>query len=133
MSTMYSRSAAMLEQSKNALKMVQEDDAYLDVACFETQQALEFLMKAILLENGIAYDKSHDIRYLLSLLKEVDFTFDKQDALEILSDTITDWEEGSRYGKGVRTTVQTVQRVHNIYKSLNETFLETQERNNQKE
>ena len=133
MSTMYSRSAAMLEQSKNALKMVQEDDAYLDVACFETQQALEFLMKAILLENGIAYDKSHDIRYLLSLLKEVDFTFDKQDALEVLSDTITDWEEGSRYGKGVRTTVQTVQRVHNIYKSLNETFLETQERNNQKE
>ena len=130
MSTMYSRSAAMLEQSKNALKMVQEDDAYLDVACFETQQALEFLMKAILLENGIAYDKSHDIRYLLSLLKEVDFTFDKQDALEILSDTITDWEEGSRYGKGVRTTVQTVQRVHNIYKSMNETFLESQERNN---
>lgn len=90
-------------------------------------------MKVILLENGIAYDKSHDIRYLLSLLKEVDFTFDKQDALEMLSDTITDWEEGSRYGKGVRTTVQTVQRVHNIYKSLNETFLETQEENNRKE
>lgn len=90
-------------------------------------------MKAILLENGIAYDKSHDIRYLLSLLKEVDFTFDKQDTLEMLSDTITDWEEGSRYGKGVRTTVQTVQRVHNIYKSLNETFLETQEENNRKE
>ena len=87
-------------------------------------------MKAILLENGIAYDKSHDIRYLLSLLKEVDFTFDKQDALEMLSDTVTDWEEGSRYGKGVRTTVQTVQRVHNIYKSMNETFLESQERNN---
>ena len=130
MSTMYSRSAAMLEQSKNALKMVPEDDAYLDVACFETQQALEFLMKAILLENGIAYDKSHDIRYLLSLLKNVGFTFDKQDALEMLSDTVTDWEEGSRYGKGVKTTVQTVQRVHNIYKSLNEAFLETQERNN---
>ena len=91
------------------------------------------MMKVILLENGIAYDKSHDIRYLLSLLKEVDFTFDKQDALEMLSDTITDWEEGSRYGKGVRTTVQTVQRVHNIYKSLNETFLETQEENNRKE
>ena len=120
----------MLGQSKNALKMVQEDDAYLDVACFETQQELEFLMKAILLENGVSYDKSHDIRYLLSLLKEINFTFDKQDALEMLSDTITDWEEGSRYGKGVRTTVQTVQRVHNIYKSMNETFLESQERNN---
>ena len=133
MSTMYSRSVAMLEQSKNALKMVPEDDAYLDVACFETQQALEFLMKAVLLENGVAYDKSHDIRYLLSLLGEIDFTFEKQDALEMLSDTVTDWEEGSRYGRGVKTTVQTVQRVHNIYKSLNETFLETQEENNRKE
>ena len=133
MSTMYSRSVAMLEQSKNALKMVPEDDAYLDVACSETQQALEILMKAILLENGVAYDKSHDIRYLLSLLGEIDFTFEKQDALEMLSDTVTDWEEGSRYGRGVKTTVQTVQRVHNIYKSLNETFLETQEENNRKE
>jgi hypothetical protein len=52
------------------------------------------------------------------------------DALDLIADTITDWEENSRYGKGVRTTVQTVQRVHNIYKSMNEAFLETQERNN---
>ncbi len=88
------------------------------------------MMKAILLENGIVYDKSHDIRYLLSLLKEVGFIFDKQDALEMLSDTVTDWEEGSRYGRGVKTTVQT---VHNIYKSMNEAFLETQEKNNRKE
>jgi hypothetical protein len=93
---MYSRSVAMLKQSKNALLCVSEDDAYLDVACFETQQAVEF---------------------------------DKKEALDILSDTITDWEEGSRYGKGVRTTVQTVQRVHNIYKSLNDAFLNTQDRN----
>lgn len=55
MGTMYSRSVVMLRQSKDALKRVTEDDAYLDAACFETQQALEFLMKAILLENGVAY------------------------------------------------------------------------------
>lgn len=130
MSTMYSRSVAMLQQSKNALTKVSEDDAYLDVACFETQQAIEFLMKAILLENGIPYDKSHDIRYLLSLIESVNFKFDKQESLDLLSDTITDWEEGSRYGRGVRTTVQTVQRVHNIYKSMNEAFLVMQEKNN---
>ena len=130
MSTMYSRSVAMLEQSKNALGKVNEDEAYLDVACFETQQAVEFLIKAILLENGIAYDKTHDIRYLASLLDEIGFEFDKKDALELLSDTITDWEESSRYGKGIKTTVQTVQRIHNIYNSLNDAFLETQEKNN---
>ena len=130
MSTMYSRSVAMLQQSKNALKKVVEDEAYLDVACFETQQAIEFLIKAILLENGVPYSKSHDIRYLLSLMENIDFSFEKKDALELLSDTITDWEESSRYGKGVRTTIQTVQRVHNIYKSMNESFLETQMKNN---
>jgi HEPN domain-containing protein len=127
---MYSRSVAMLQQSKNALKKVTEDDAFLDVACFETQQAIEFLIKAILLENGVSYSKSHDIRYLLSLLEQVNFSFEKMDSLDLLADTITDWEENSRYGKGVRTTVQTVQRVHNIYKSMNEAFLETQEKNN---
>jgi HEPN domain-containing protein len=127
---MYSRSVAMLQQSKNALEKVSEDDAFLDVACFETQQAIEFLIKAILLENGVSYSKSHDIRYLLSLLEQVNFSFEKMDSLDLLADTITDWEENSRYGKGVRTTVQTVQRVHNIYKSMNEAFLETQEKNN---
>lgn len=130
MSTMYSRSVAMLSQAKNALLSVQEDDAFLDVACFETQQAVEFLIKAILLENGIPYDKSHDIRYLLSLLEDIPFEFEKQDALELLSSTITDWEESNRYGKGIRTTVQTIQRVHNIYDSMNEAFLKTQEDNN---
>jgi HEPN domain-containing protein len=127
---MYSRSVAMLEQSKNALTKASEDEAVLDVACFETQQAVEFLIKAILLENGIAYPKSHDIRFLLSLLEQVNFSFEKMDSLDLLADTITDWEENSRYGKGVRTTVQTVQRVHNIYRSMNEAFLETQEKNN---
>ena len=52
MSTMYGRSVVMFQQSKNALAKVSEDDAYLDVACFEDQQAIEFLMKGILLEYG---------------------------------------------------------------------------------
>jgi HEPN domain-containing protein len=127
---MYSRSVAMLRQAKNALLSVSEDDAYLDVACFETQQAVEFLIKAVLLENGVPYDKSHDIRYLVTLLDNIQFSFEKKDSLELLASTITDWEESSRYGKGVRTTVQTIQRVHNIYESMNKAFLKTQEINN---
>ena len=91
---------------------------------------LRFLLKAILLENGVAYDKSHNIRYLLSLVQDTGFTFDKINDLDNLADTITDWEQGSRYGKGIRTTAQTIQRIHNIYKNLNETFIKTQEKNN---
>ena len=46
MSTMYSRSVVMLEQSREALKRVSEDEAFLDAACFEAQQAIEFLISA---------------------------------------------------------------------------------------
>ena len=130
MSTMYSRAIVMYEQARNAIANVSKDEAYLDVACFETQQAIEFLIKAILLENGVTFEKSHNIRYLLSLLQETGFSFEKMSDLDILADTITDWEESSRYGKGIPTTVQTIQRIHNIFKSLNEKFLETQEMNN---
>ena len=130
MSTMYNRSIAMFEQSKKALSSINIDDAYMDIACFETQQAIEFLIKAILLENGIEYSKTHDIRYLLSLLEQTGFEFEKMEALDTLADTITDWEQSSRYGKGIRTTVQTIKRIHNIYINMNETFIETQERNN---
>lgn len=52
MSTMYSRSVAMLRQAKNALLCVSEDDAFLDVACFETQQAIEFLIFLKTQENN---------------------------------------------------------------------------------
>ena len=131
MSTMYSRSVAMQEQSVNAMNKAEQDEAYLDIACFETQQALEFLMKAILLENGIAYGKSHDIRYLMSQMTEIGFSFEKEDSLDLLADTVTDWEESSRYGKGVRTTAQTICRIHNIYRSRNEAFLKSQEANQQ--
>ena len=129
MSTMYSRSVVRLAQAKEALSKVSSDDAYLDMACFDTQQAVEFLSKAILLESGVAYDKSHDIRYLLTLLKDNNFEFEGNDALDLLADTITDWEESSRYGKGVRTSVQTVQRIHNLYDKMNAAFVSMQEKN----
>ncbi len=129
MSTMYSRSAVRLSQAKEALSKVSLDEAYLDTACFDTQQAIEFLIKAILLESGVPYNRSHDIRYLLSLLKENNFEFESSDALELLADTITDWEESSRYGKGVRTSVQTVQRIHNLYDKMNSAFMAMQEKN----
>ena len=130
MSTMYSRSKIMFEQSVMALGKVAEDDAYLDIACFETQQAIEFLLKAVLLEEGVVYGKTNHIGHLLELVLGTGFTFEKQDVLELLSDIITDWEESSRYGKGIRTTVQTVQRVHNIYRNINEEFLRRQAENN---
>ena len=119
----------MITQAKDALKKISEDDAYLDIACFETQQALEFLIKEILNEKGIPYPKSHDIGFLLSLLAETGFTFEGFEPLVLLSGTVTDWEENSRYGKGIRTSADTVRRVQRLYDSMNAAFLEMQEKN----
>ena len=132
MSTMFSRSLVMIEQSKAALIRVSEDEAFLDIACFDSQQAIEFILKVVLFEYGVRYDRSHNIRYLYDLVKATSFTFDRASDLDLLADTITDWEENSRYGKGVRTTIQTVQRVHNIYWSINHAFLDSQQKNNEK-
>jgi len=130
MSKMYNRANVAMDLANMALNKVADDDAYLDLACFNTQQGMEFLIKAILEENGRVYDKTHNIRYLLELLKDIGFVFDKMEELENISDTITQWEEKSRYGKGVKTMVQTVRKVHNMYNSLNEAYLRTQESNN---
>lgn len=130
MSKMYNRAAVALDLAVTALNKVAIDDAYLDLACFNTQQAIEFLIKSILEENGMGYDKTHNIRYLLELLKQTGFVFEKMDELENISDTVTQWEEKSRYGKGVKTLVPTVQRVHKMYDSLNEAYLKSQEKNN---
>lgn len=58
MSTMYNRSLVMFEQSKNALGKIADDNAYLDVACFEAQQAIEFLMKAPFLLSQMIFKPS---------------------------------------------------------------------------
>ena len=87
----------------------------------------------ILLEYGVAFDKTHDVNYLVSLLDDTGFCFPKHDDLVMLSATLTSWEEGGRYGKGIRTSINTVRRIHNIYNDILEAFLIIQEENQKRE
>lgn len=127
------RSRVSIKKSKDALETFEicNGEEWLDSACFDAQQAIEFLLKGILLEYGIVFEKTHDVNYLVSLLDDTDFHFEKHNDLIMLSSTITSWEEGSRYGKGIRTSVNTVRRIHNIYEDILNAFLEVQEKNQQ--
>lgn len=71
------------------------------------------------------------MNYLVALLDDTGFQFTKHNELIMLASTITSWEEGSRYGKGIRTSVNTVRRIHNIYEDILNAFLEVQEKNQQ--
>ena len=101
MSTMYSRSMVMMEQAKAALSRISEDEAFLDIACFDTQQAIEFLLKVVLFESGVRYDRTHNIRYLYDLAKASGFSFERADELD---------------SEGLKETVRKVQEL--IYSTI---------------
>lgn len=43
-----------------------------DASCFHAQQCVEKYLKARLLKAGISFPKTHDLTYLLGLLKEIE-------------------------------------------------------------
>lgn len=118
MSNLYDRCRVRLESSKNLLKKVSEDDAYLDSAAFDAQQSLEFMLKFIMSERNIQYPKTHSILLLYKYLSAAGFTFDDEGRLLVYADAITEWETESRYGQGVKTTVQFIKECHEITESL---------------
>ena len=127
MSTLYDRSQVSIWKASLSLQHVAGDDAFLESACFDTQQAIEFILKFILSEHGANYKKTHDIRYLAELLDTTTFKFDKSAELNNMADTITNWETGICYGSGVRTTVKAIHNAHDIYKSIDDAFMQMQE------
>lgn len=127
MSTLYDRSKVSIWKASLSLQHVAGDDAFLESACFDTQQAIEFILKFILSEHGANYKKTHDIRYLAELLDTTTFKFDKSAELNNMADTITNWETGICCGSDIRTTVEAIRSAHDIYKSINDAFMRMQE------
>ena len=71
MSKLLNRAKASYDGAKFYLKQAGNDDAYLDMASFATQQSLEFLLKAIIELNGDSYVRNHDIRAQLNKLEAI--------------------------------------------------------------
>lgn len=131
MSTMYEKFLTWRRYSMQELEDSKGYDSILDKACFDVQQALEFLIKAILLNYNIHFDNTHNISYLVSLLEKTGLVFERMEDLLLLADTITSWEEKGRYYEGVKTKKETVRRVYKIMDSIEEAFLNEQQKNQQ--
>lgn len=134
MCKMIKRGLITLDKSKYSLSKYkcESDDIWLDSACYDAQQSLEFLMKGILAskgvvvgdeENDIPKNQGHNIRHLLSRLTKEGFTFDKIDDLTSLANTITSWEEEGRYSPGVHVHEQTLHRVYKIFDSMYNAYI----------
>lgn len=75
-------------------KVSKTEGIYWEDLCFETQQAAEKAIKAVLLHNGIQFRFVHDIAELLTLLEQnnIPFSEDVRSAAEL-----TDYSVEARY------------------------------------
>ena len=94
MSKSLNRSKVTLRNAKNDLLYLNDDDAYLDDCCYNTQQSIEFVLKYLVELTGVSYVMSHDIRAQLNKLSKDIPYFDK---LWLMAPTINSWEDNSRY------------------------------------
>jgi len=49
-------------------KMKLDDDIHINTTCFHAQQGIEKCLKAVLVLNGVAFRKTHDLDELVDLL-----------------------------------------------------------------
>lgn len=112
--TMLTKANCYIKVAEMCLKTVSIDDAFLDVAAFNVQQGVEFLLKHILIQLNIKYSKTHDIATLVNLLSKYAPIY----TIELINnaDIITSWETESRYELSYLTTIKEIQEGIQIYK-----------------
>lgn len=92
------------------------DEMYLDVCCYHTQQAIEKLLKCSIELKGVNYEFNHSITKLYS--QYVSAGWDEIEILELMAGTITDWEASSRYKESFVATVKQLNTAKGLYDEL---------------
>lgn len=92
------------------------DEMYLDVCCYHTQQAIEKLLKCSIELKGVNYEFTHSITKLYS--QYVSAGWDEIEILELMAGTITDWEASSRYKESFVATVKQLNTAKWLYDEL---------------
>jgi len=75
-------------------RLAMEDGIYA-YSAYHAHQAVEKFLKAFLIESGRSYPKTHDIKFLINLCKEIDQDFNN--LFEMKADKLTFYATGARY------------------------------------
>jgi HEPN domain-containing protein len=81
---------------KILLRLIDEDDIPDDGLGFHAQQAVEKRIKAVLAQNEVVYERTHNIAYLVKLLDDAGIT--KPDEADDLPN-LSPWAAELRYGR----------------------------------
>lgn len=116
-----------MEKAKKDMDVVNtmqkiNDELYLDVCCYHTQQAIEKLLKCSIELKGVTYEFTHSIITLYA--QYISVGWDEIEMLELMSGTITGWEASSRYKESFVATVKQLEAAKGLYEILFNRLLE---------
>jgi len=77
------------------LAILAMNDGIYVYSAYHAQQSVEKFLKAILIENGKFHTRTHDIKFLINLCKEIDEEFKKLSEIE--ADKLTFYATKTRY------------------------------------
>ena len=86
---------------------------------YHLQQAIEKLLKVLILLGGSKYPREHNIRGLMCLCDSADLPSELDD----LADTLTLWEAGVRYDSCVLTSEKKLNQCIELYRQLHDTVV----------
>ena len=98
------------------------DELYLDVCCYHTQQAIEKLLKCSIELKGVTCEFTNSITKLYT--QYVSVGWDEIEMLELMSGTITGWEASSGYEESFVATVNQLEAAKALYEIIFNRLLE---------
>lgn len=118
MSKLFSRAKTRLQTAKYSWKMRREDDSYVDAACFDLQQCMEFCLKTLVELNNESYVQNHDLRAQLNKLAKIGVNFPVFEKIAQNASTFNSWETESRYKDSFVALSQDVELAFQICEEL---------------
>lgn len=117
----------LMEKAKKDMDVVNtmqkiNDELYLDVCCYHTQQAIEKLLKCSIELKGVTYEFTHSIITLYA--QYISVGWDEIEMLELMSGTISGWEASSGYKESFVATVKQLEAAKGLYEILFNRLLE---------
>lgn len=97
MSKLLSRSEARLKSAEYEWGMRNYDDAFIDSACFDLQQSMEFALKYLIEMKGERYITVHDLNAHLNKIAKLGITHPVFEKIRLKVYTYNSWETESRY------------------------------------
>lgn len=97
MSKLLRRAKARFESAKMQYSRISEDDAYLDMCCFDLQQVLEFSLKYIVESSGSRYKVGHNLLLQLTDIEQLGIEIPDKSFYLSNASIINTWETQTRY------------------------------------